>query len=106
MCRSSASISPLVARPTRFCHQGPGGKFDVLRDGRQEAAFIPGDRVSGHAEPFSEFALRETKAEPLTAKLPAGQWTTGYLREHAPVNVGPSRSESRLLLPLQGHQGP
>ena len=73
MCRSSASISPLVDRPTRFCHQGPDGEFDVLRDDRQEAAFIPGDRVSGHAEPLGEFALSETEAEPLTAKLPAGQ---------------------------------
>ena len=84
---SSASISSLAARRARFRYQGSNGQLDVLRDGREEPALIAGDRVSGHTEPLGEFALRETEAEPLTAKLPAGQVMTGYLREHGRVNV-------------------
>ena len=51
----------------------PECELDVLRDGRQKAALVASNRVSGHAQSLRELALRETEEEPSFPKLPAGQ---------------------------------
>ncbi len=66
----------------RLSHERLDGELDILRDGRQEAAFVASDGVSRHAEPFCQFALGETEEEPLTSKPPTGQ-AAGRLREGA-----------------------
>lgn len=69
-------LSPVAPSGTRcalFGYQSPDGQFDVLRDGREEAALIPRDGVSCHTELRCEFALSETEEEPPFPKLPTGQ---------------------------------
>lgn len=81
LCSISSSSSP-----TGLGHETVDGQRDVLRHARQKAAFVPGDRVSGHAESVSEFALSETEQEPLFSKLPTGQAGKRLPEGAPPVN--------------------
>jgi hypothetical protein len=81
--RLLCSISPF-STPTGLGHEALDCQLDVLWHAWQEAAFVPRDGVSGHAESVSEFALSEPEEEPLLTKLPTGQAGLGYLREQDP----------------------
>jgi hypothetical protein len=66
-------LSPLATHGAELGPKGLDGQFDILRDGGQEAALIPSDRVSRHTELCRKFALSETEEEPLFPKLPIRQ---------------------------------
>src|SRR5262249_1894297 len=97
---SSASCLPCAC--VRF--QRTDGKFDVFWDDRQKAALIPGDSVSSHAEPFRQFALRETEEEPSFPKLPAGQAGARLPQGAIAVNDLPGFGPERIS--FGGRTGP
>jgi len=97
------ALNPLPPLATRagLDSQGLDRQFDVLRTRREETSLVTGDRVSGHAESFSQFALSETEEEPLLTKLPTGQVWEGYLGEHFRSNVGPTWPSNRAKTGLR-----
>src|SRR5688572_30795244 len=106
----SDSLSPLAIR-LQLGPQCLHRQFDILRDGRQKAALIPSDGVSCHAELFRQFALSETKEEPLPAKLPTRQPPSGYVGEHrrssdhSSANIDSVIRRNRAPLHARDHPG-